>query len=128
MIKYISIIKDSDKGLFRYMKKYSNNFSLLSRAITPKPGIKDQFYRSQKDKKKAYRSNGMRKREREREKINLAEGVFIVVLEQWGKKRKVDRLKAGRAKEIKLTFVHSFSEHAKTLNWLREDRTGNKLM
>lgn len=66
MIKYISIIKDSDKGLFRYMKKYSNNFSLLSRAITPKPGIKDQFYRSQKDKKKAYRSNGMRKRERER--------------------------------------------------------------
>lgn len=68
MIKYISIIKDSDKGLFRYMKKYSNNFSLLSRAITPKPGIKDQFYRSQKDKKKAYRSwNGMRKRERERE-------------------------------------------------------------
>lgn len=66
MIKYISIIKDSAKGLFRYMKKYSNNFSLLSRAITPKPGIKDQFYRSQKDKKKAYRSNGMRKRERER--------------------------------------------------------------
>lgn len=51
-----------------------------------------------------------------------------MVLEQWGKKRKVDRLKAGRAKEIKLTFVHSFSEHAKTLNWLREDRTGNKLM
>lgn len=66
MIKYISIIKDSDKGLFRYMKKYSNNFSLLSRTITPKPGIKDQFYRSQKDKKKAYRSNEMRKRERER--------------------------------------------------------------
>lgn len=127
MIKYISIIKDSDKGLFRYMKKYSNNFSLLSRAITPKPGIKDQFYRSQKDKKKSV-SFQWNEKKREREKINLAEGVFIVVLEQWGKKRKVDRLKAGRAKEIKLTFVHSFSEHAKTLNWLREDRTGNKLM
>lgn len=127
MIKYISIIKDSDKGLFRYMKKYSNNFSLLSRTITPKPGIKDQFYRSQKDKKKSV-SFQWNEKKREREKINLAEGVFIVVLEQWGKKRKVDRLKAGRAKEIKLTFVHSFSEHAKTLNWLREDRTGNKLM
>lgn len=127
MIKYISIIKDSDKGLFRYMKKYSNNFSLLSRTITPKPGIKDQFYRSQKDKKKSI-SFQWNEKKREREKINLAEGVFIVVLEQWGKKRKVDRLKAGRAKEIKLTFVHSFSEHAKTLNWLREDRTGNKLM
>lgn len=127
MIKYISIIKDSDKGLFRYMKKYSNNFSLLSRTITPKPGIKDQFYRSQKDKKKSV-SFQWNEKKREREKINLVEGVFIVVLEQWGKKRKVDRLKAGRAKEIKLTFVHSFSEHAKTLNWLREDRTGNKLM
>lgn len=127
MIKYISIIKDSDKGLFCYMKKYSNNFSLLSRTITPKPGIKDQFYRSQKDKKKSV-SFQWNEKKREREKINLAEGVFIVVLEQWGKKRKVDRLKAGRAKEIKLTFVHSFSEHAKTLNWLREDRTGNKLM
>lgn len=127
MIKYISIIKDSDKGLFRYMKKYSNNFSLLSRTITPKPGIKDQFYRSQKDKKKSV-SFQWNEKKREREKINLAKGVFIVVLEQWGKKRKVDRLKAGRAKEIKLTFVHSFSEHAKTLNWLREDRTGNKLM
>lgn len=127
MIKYISIIKDSDKGLFRYMKKYSNNFSLLSRTIIPKPGIKDQFYRSQKDKKKSV-SFQWNEKKREREKINLAEGVFIVVLEQWGKKRKVDRLKAGRAKEIKLTFVHSFSEHAKTLNWLREDRTGNKLM
>lgn len=67
-------------------------------------------------------------KEKEREKINLAEGVFIVVLEQWGKKREVDRLKAGRAKEIKLTFVHSFSGHARTLNWRREDRTGNKLM
>lgn len=45
-----------------------------------------------------------------------------------GKKRKVDRLKAERAKEIKLTFVHSFSGHAKTLNRRREDKTGNKLM
>lgn len=44
MIKYISIIKDSDKGLFRYMKKYSNNFSLLSQTITLKLGEKDQFY------------------------------------------------------------------------------------
>lgn len=68
MIKYISIIKDSDKGLFRYMKKYSNNFSLLSRAITPKPGIKDQFYRSQKDKKKSVSFQwNEKKRERERE-------------------------------------------------------------
>lgn len=67
MIKYISIIKDSDKGLFRYMKKYSNNFSLLSRAITPKPGIKDQFYRSQKDKKKSVSFQwNEKKRERER--------------------------------------------------------------
>lgn len=68
MIKYISIIKDSDKGLFRYMKKYSNNFSLLSRTITPKPGIKDQFYRSQKDKKKSVSFQwNEKKRERERE-------------------------------------------------------------
>lgn len=44
MIRYISIIKDSDKGLFRYMKKYFNNFSLLSQTITLKLGEKDQFY------------------------------------------------------------------------------------
>lgn len=67
MIKYISIIKDSDKGLFRYMKKYSNNFSLLSRTITPKPGIKDQFYRSQKDKKKKRIVPMEWEKERERE-------------------------------------------------------------
>lgn len=72
------------------MKKYSNNFSLLSKL--------SNYYSQTRRKRSILRITGMVKKsvwklsfqwnekEKEREKINLAEGVFIVVLEQWGKK------------------------------------------